>query len=143
MVMLSLTCRSCHQGFPSGVSLDMKGERRRPIDGVVYECPHCLTRDTYLTSEQHPMGLGKRPLARSSRASGWIAPGSLPVPLPLSLLPLLHGTRAGWEEEPSSRFGAKFWGALAGGAAAGALGLLMVLAVVHGVQRGEFGLLPW
>ena len=141
MVMLSLTCHSCHQAFPSGVSLDVKGDRRRPIDGVVYECPSCRTRDTYLTSEQHRMGPGEVPVARSSDASRWSAHGSLPVPL--SLLPLLPGTRAGWEEEPPSRLGVKFWGALAGGVAAGALGLLMVLAVVHGVQRGEVGLLPW
>ncbi len=138
MVTLMLSCHHCHHAFPSGVSLDRKGARSRPIDGLVYECPRCGTRDAYFTSEQHPLSPNT---TSDGRVSEWGGRGSLP--LPLSLIPRGGGSRpeVGGEKSPSSMKG--FLVVAAGGVAAGVLGTLLVMAAFHGAYPGEFAVLPW
>ncbi len=138
MVTLMLSCHHCHHAFPSGVSLDRKGDRSRPIDGLVYECPRCGTRDAYFTSEQHPLSPNSTSVGRISE---WGGRGSLP--LPLSLIPRGTSSRseAGEGKSPSSMKG--FLLAAAGGVAAGVLGTLLVMAAFHGAYPGEFVVLPW
>ncbi len=140
MVTLMLSCHHCHHAFPSGVSLDRKGDRSRPIDGLVYECPRCGTRDAYFTSEQHPLSPNATTVGR---VSGWGGRGSLSLPLPLSLIPRDTGPRSdvGEGKSPTSMKG--FLVAAAGGVAAGVLGTLLVMAAVHGAYPGEFVVLPW
>jgi DNA-directed RNA polymerase subunit RPC12/RpoP len=48
---LSVLCHRCGQDFPSGISLNERGIQGQFLEGVVYECPHCGTRDPYFTSE--------------------------------------------------------------------------------------------
>lgn len=54
MIPLSLNCHRCDQPFPSGTCRARKGARGIGIEGIVYQCPHCRTRDTYTTEELYP-----------------------------------------------------------------------------------------
>lgn len=53
VLTLLLSCHQCGREFPSDVSLSEQGIRGQLLDGVVYECPYCGTRDPYFTAEHH------------------------------------------------------------------------------------------
>lgn len=139
MVALGVTCHRCHQEFPSGFSLDRKGERSRPIEGVVYECPRCQGRDTYATAEQHAMGTVETPAALGQGT--WA--GRAALPLPLSFLPLSSGSRAEVEHEETRSAPSRPQLVFLGGLLLGALAVVLTLAAFHGLSPGELVLLPW
>jgi DNA-directed RNA polymerase subunit RPC12/RpoP len=51
VLTLTVLCHRCGQAFPSEISVSERGIKGPFIEGVVYECPHCGTRDPYFTSE--------------------------------------------------------------------------------------------
>ena len=65
MLTLLVGCHRCGREFPSDVSLSDRGIDGQLMDGVVYECPHCGTRDPYFTAEHHLPGSGGFAAARS------------------------------------------------------------------------------
>jgi DNA-directed RNA polymerase subunit RPC12/RpoP len=64
MLTLLVLCHRCGREFPSDVSLSERGIQGQLMDGVVYECPHCGTRDPYFTAEHHLPGSGGFAAAR-------------------------------------------------------------------------------
>jgi len=68
---LSVLCHRCGQAFPSEVSLTERGLSGQLLEGVVYECPHCGTRDPYFTAEHHVSVSGGFATGSSSY-SGWL-----------------------------------------------------------------------
>jgi DNA-directed RNA polymerase subunit RPC12/RpoP len=67
VLTLLVLCHRCGREFPSEVSLSDQGIDGQVMDGVVYECPHCGTRDPYFTAEHHLPGSGAFAVARSPR----------------------------------------------------------------------------
>jgi len=64
MPTLLVLCHRCGREFPSDVSLSERGIQGQLMDGVVYECPHCGTRDPYFTAEHYLPGAGGFAAAR-------------------------------------------------------------------------------
>jgi hypothetical protein len=55
MLAMWLRCHHCCQDFPGGVSLRTYYTRGGLFGGVIYECPHCGTREAYIPAE-HRIG---------------------------------------------------------------------------------------
>jgi hypothetical protein len=51
MLAMVLRCHHCGQDFPGGVSLRTYYVRGGLLGGVIYECPHCGTREAYIPAE--------------------------------------------------------------------------------------------
>jgi hypothetical protein len=49
---LLVACHRCGLPFPSEPTMSERGMRGRFLEGSVYECPHCGTRDPYFSSER-------------------------------------------------------------------------------------------
>jgi DNA-directed RNA polymerase subunit RPC12/RpoP len=71
VLTLLVLCHRCGREFPSDVSLSEEGIRGPLMDGVVYECPHCGTRDPYFTAEHYLPGSGGFAAVRSP-GSRWL-----------------------------------------------------------------------
>jgi hypothetical protein len=106
MIPLSLRCHFCDRTFPSGVCLERRGARGLLIEGIVYECPHCVGRDPYLSAEQQPR------ITESSR--------------------VVRPSRWGWKARRATR-GSRLAGRAYGGVTIGVLAVATgVIHVVHG-----------
>ena len=66
MEALYLNCHGCEHSFPSGTCVVKQGARGLSIEGHVYQCPYCHTRETYLTEELHRADAEAAPAPRSS-----------------------------------------------------------------------------
>ena len=71
MSTLSVLCHRCGQAFPSPLSLNGQGPSGPLLEGIVYECPHCGTRDPYFTAE-HSVSVSGGYAAGQSPSSGWL-----------------------------------------------------------------------
>lgn len=71
MPPLSVLCHRCGQAFPSEVSLTDRGLSGPLLEGVVYECPHCGTRDPYFAAE-HRTSVSGGFSAGSFSDSSWL-----------------------------------------------------------------------
>jgi DNA-directed RNA polymerase subunit RPC12/RpoP len=76
VLTLLVLCHQCGREFPSDVALSEQGIRGELLDGVVYDCPHCGTRDPYFAAEHHLPGAGGFAALRSPgpRWSGEVHP---------------------------------------------------------------------
>jgi hypothetical protein len=71
MPTLSVLCHRCGQAFPSPLSLNEPGPSGPLLEGIVYECPHCGTRDPYFTAE-HSVSVSGGYTAEQNPSSGWL-----------------------------------------------------------------------
>ena len=78
MLAMLLRCHHCGQEFPGGVSVRTYFVRGGPLGGVIYECPHCGTREAYLPAEHHLVDL--RGFAAVPRPP--VPPPAVPAPAP-------------------------------------------------------------
>jgi len=78
---LSLHCHKCNQAFLSGAYVDPCLARSLPIDGIVYQCPRCRLRDTYVSEEQTPWAAEgvSDPQRDLQGASGSLSSSHMPV----------------------------------------------------------------
>jgi predicted RNA-binding Zn-ribbon protein involved in translation (DUF1610 family) len=51
MLTMVLRCHSCREEFAGGVSVRRYVVRGGVFGAVIYECPHCGTREPYIASE--------------------------------------------------------------------------------------------
>ncbi|MGC2204580.1 MAG: hypothetical protein WA719_01440 [Thermoplasmata archaeon] len=68
---LSVVCHHCGQEFPSEVPFRAREGPAPRLEGIVYECPHCGTRDPYFAADHQPPSRDEGQVARRSISARW------------------------------------------------------------------------